>query len=196
MKIKYILIIIFCFLFVFGCEDFLRRKVGGLAGSYPFVSTWEIKAPEAEVLEAIRELKNQKPKTKISVTYIYQRDTGYDWNSIEMVDFLEKKKIDSLLPLPEHSDQNSYSDYWCYINFYYADTKEEVYTWTRPDVMDSSITTFALVSFSKLNDSTDYRLINRDFWYVANKIQINKFKKKILQPILDKIEEQKKRKNH
>ncbi|MBK7505361.1 MAG: hypothetical protein IPI52_09950 [Bacteroidetes bacterium] len=73
--------------------------------------------------------------------------------------------------------------------FYYPDTEEIVYTWTRPDVMDSSITTIALVGFSKINDSTDYRLINRDFWYLSNKIQINKFEKTIIQPIIDKIKE-------
>jgi hypothetical protein len=66
---------------------------------------------------------------------------------------------------------------------------EIVYTWTRPDVMDSSKTTLALIGFSIADDSTDYRLINRDFWYLANKMQIHKFKKTILQPILDKIKE-------
>lgn len=190
---KSIIIFFVCFLFIFSCEEFVRRKVSGFGGSYPFVESWKIKASEREVLEAIKELKNEKLKPKIIVKYIYQRDTGYKWNSSELVDYLEKLKIDSLTPLPEQNDQNSHTDYWLYINFYYTDTKEIVYTWTRPDVEDSSITTLALVGFSKLNDSIDYRLINRDFWFVANRLEIRKFKRKILQPILDKIEERKKR---
>jgi hypothetical protein len=188
------LFVLICFICLFGCEELIRRKIGGLGGSYPFVESWKINYKESEIIEAIMELKkeNHKLQPPNYKELVGQRDTGYMWNSVEMVDYLNKLKIDSLIPLPEHSYQNSYTDYWLFINFYYSDTKEIVYTWTRPDIEDSSITTFALVGFSKIDDSTDYRLINRDFWYVANKIQIHKFKKEILQPILDKIEERKK----
>jgi hypothetical protein len=195
MKRFYIIISIIVFFCIWGCEEVMRRKIGGFGGSYPFVESWEINAPEIEVLKAITEIQKEKKRLKSSsfITFLGARDTGYDWNSYPMMNYLEEKKIDSLTPLPEHNNQNSFTDYWQFVNFYYSDTKEVVYAWTRPDVMDSTITTLALVGFSKINDSTDYRLINRDFWYLSNKKQINKFKKTILQPIIEQIEERKQR---
>lgn len=195
MTKRLILILSISFLCIWGCEEFFRRKIGGIAGSFPFVESWKIKASESEVLEAIKELKKDKSTLRPpnNTELIGKRDSTYDWGSDEMKAHLEKYLKDSLTPLPKLNKNNMRVDYWLFINFYYNDTKEIVYTWTRPDVMDSSITTLALVGFSIENDSTDYRKINRDFWYVSNKLQIRKFKKKILQPILDKIEERKKR---
>lgn len=193
--IKITIILIICIICIWGCEEFFRRKIGGIAGSNPFVESWEINSPENEVIKAIKEIKKDEEMLKPLETTIFvgERDTGYDWDSYPMMNYLERKKTDSLTPLPEHNEQNSFRDYWLYINFYYSDTKEIVYTWTRPDVEDSSITTLALIGFSKIDDSTDYRLINRDFGFVSNRIQIYKFKKTILQPILDKIEERRQR---
>jgi hypothetical protein len=195
MKKIYIIIPIIIFTCIWGCEEIIRRKIGGLAGSYPFVESWKIDASETEVVNAINELNGKALQDKFDLNFVGERDTGYNWDLDVMVTYLKRKKIDSLTPLPEHNDQNSFTDYWLYINFYYPDTKEIVYTGTRPDVMDSSITTIALVGFSKINDSTDYRLINRDFWYLSNKIQINKFEKTIIQPIIDKIKERNIRNN-
>jgi hypothetical protein len=78
---------------------------------------------------------------------------------------------------------NTKSDYWLYKDFYYSDTGEIVHTWTRSDV-DSTTTTLALVS---LND----RLINRDYWYLVNKMEISKFKARIVGRIQDKRSEKK-----
>jgi len=185
MKIRVIVILIVSFLCIWGCEEFYRRKIGGIGGSYPFVESWQINYPESEVLKAISELKDSN---QIIGRYVY------DWQTSEMVNYEAQLKKDPSIPLPEHTDRNSTKMYWCFINFYYSDTKETVLAWTRPDVTDSSITTLALVGFDKLNDSTDYRLINRDFWYVANKLEIRKFKNSILNPILDKLKESKTKK--
>jgi len=187
-------IFVFCFLFLFGANEFLRRKIGGFAGSYPFVEYWDIKASEQEVLDAIKELNKINPNFQPpnNAEFISKRDTGYIWTSYEMKEYLEKLKTDSLTPLPEKNYDNYYHDYWQYVDLYYPDTKEIIHTWTRPD-FNPSVTTFAFVSLSSLGNLTEYRLINRDFWYVANKGQINKFKK----TFVDKIQEQidKKRKN-
>jgi hypothetical protein len=170
----------------------MRRVIGGLAGSYPFVEHWDINAPEAEVIEAIKELKKEdpslQPPNQIELTS--KRDTGYDWNTIEMIEYKEKLSNDSLTPLPEHNYGNTYKDYWLYVDFYYADTKQVVHTWTRPD-FDSTVTTFAFVSISSLDNPQDSKLINKDFWYITNKRQINKFKRLIFDKIKAKIDRKK-----
>jgi hypothetical protein len=149
-KTKSALLKIFIFfLFIWGCEEFLRRKIGGFAGNYPFVESWELYAREADVIKAIEAVKKENP---------------------------------DLVPL---NDTAYKSSYWYYIDFYYPETKEIVQTWTR-ESLDSTTTTIAFVGLLNLTDKED-RLINRDFWYVANKIEIGKFRKRILEKIKSKL---------
>ena len=182
-----ILICISSFLVLFGCEELLRRKIGGFAGSYPFVEYWDLKATEHEVLEAIKELKQED--TLLHPQYqkelVPERNSEYDWDSQEMIEYSKRAKLDSLLPLPPKTKTNTKSGYWLYIDFYYPDTGEIVHTWTRPD-FDSTVTTLALVSLNN-------RLINRDYWYFANKREISKFKTTIVDRIQDKIDRRRKR---
>jgi hypothetical protein len=192
-RIKYLLIFLTVFLFFWGCEELFRRKIGGFAGSYPFVEYWDLKATEAEVIDAIVELKGenrnlQPPNQK---EFFNPRNVDYDWGTGEMKRHLELSLKDSTLPLPPMTKSNTKSDYWLYIDFYYPDTKEIVHTWTRPD-FDTTVTTFAFVSLSKIDNPTDHRLINRDFWYVANKRQISKFKSTFVDKIQDKINKRRK----
>jgi len=186
-------LLVFCFLFLFATNEFLRRKIGGFAGSYPFVESWDIQASEREVIDAIKELNKVNPnfQTPNNIEFISKRDTGYIWTSYEMQEYLKKLKTDSLLPLPEKNYDNYYHDYWLYVNLYYPDTKEIVHTWTRPD-FDTSITTFAFVSLSKIDNPTDFRLINRDFWYIANKRQISRFKLTFVDKIQEQIDKKRK----
>ncbi len=44
------IIFISCFLFLFGANEFFRRVLGGLAGSYPFVESWNIATKEEDVI--------------------------------------------------------------------------------------------------------------------------------------------------
>lgn len=99
------------------------------------------------------------------------------------------KNIKQESPLLQPPDQralvpvrDSATGYWAYVDFYYADTKEVVHAWTR-EGSEPNTTTFAFVSISRLNDPTDSRLINKDFWYVANRRQINRFKSRIVDRI-------------
>ncbi|MCK8143417.1 hypothetical protein MW871_16110 [Flavobacterium sp. I-SCBP12n] len=192
MKKTTLVLIVITFLFFWGCEEFLRRKVGGFAGSYPFVEYWEIKASEREVLDAIRELSKINPNFKApnNIEFISKRDTCYIWTSDEMKEYVEKLKLDSLLPLPKKSYENYYDDYWVYVNLYYPETKEIVHTWTRP-ANDTTFTTFAFVSLTKIG-GTETKLINRDFWYIANKLEIHKFKTKFVDKIQTQIEKKRK----
>ena len=183
---------VFSFLLLFGANEFLRRKIGGFAGSYPFVEYWDIKASEQDVINAIKELNktNSNFQPPNNVEFISKRDTGYIWTSFEMKNYLEKLKTDSLTPLPEKNYDNYYHDYWQYVNLYYPDTKEIVHTWTRPD-FDTTVTTFAFVSLSNIDNPADFRLINRDFWYIANKKQIRKFKSTFVDKIQEQIDKRK-----
>ncbi len=160
---KYLIIILTGFLFFWGCEEFFRRKIGGFAGSYPFVEYWDIKASEQEIIDAIKELNK----------------TNLNFRPPNNVEFISTR------------DTSNEQDYWLYIDLYYPDTKEIVHTWTRPD-FDPSVTTFAFVSLSSLNNPTEHRLINSDFWYIANKRQINKFKRTFVDKIQEQIDKKRK----
>lgn len=85
------------------------------------------------------------------------------------------------------------NDYWYEFTFYYSDTNENVYTWTRSE--DSSSTTFAFVALaSHIDEMTpphelkmDRREINYDFGYWENRKQISKFENTIVKLIEQKI---------
>jgi hypothetical protein len=68
------------------------------------------------------------------------------------------------------------------VDFYYADTKEIAHAWTRPGNNEFT-TDLALVSLSGIKPGDDNKLINKDFWYWANKRAINKFKTAIVEKI-------------
>jgi hypothetical protein len=94
------------------------------------------------------------------------------------------------------------NSYWYNITFYYPDTKENVYTWTRPN-NDSTFTTLAFVAIATHIDSLtpikeinmDRKEINRDYNYFANKREIWKFENKILDLIETKIYDRQKNGN-
>lgn len=151
---KIILITVFIFLSLWGCEELFRRKIGGLAGSYPYVSTWEINANEEVVIEKIKEIKISNPK---------------------------------LQPPNDTNLISGRSSYWNYITFYYSDTEELVHTWTRPSE-DSNKTTIALVSFSPINNSTNHKLINKDFWFIPNLNRKIKFERVVINHIKERID--------
>jgi hypothetical protein len=191
---KYFVIFLIALLFFWGCEEFIRRKIGGFAGSYPFVEYWDLKATESEVINAIIKLKKEHPSLQPpnQEKLFFPRRVDYDWGSDEMKKHLELSLKDSTIAMPPMTKSNTKADYWLYIDFYYPDTKEIVHTWIRPDYDDTTTTTLAFVSLSKNNGISKSRLINRDFWYLENKWQIRKFKSKILDPIQEKIDKKRK----
>lgn len=180
---------IFIFLVLFSINEFLRRCVGGFAGSYPFVEYWELEAPEHKVLNAIKDIGENDiyfnpPNNYKLISY---RDTGYIWDSEPMIHYLDELKKDSTLPLPEKNYANYYHQYWTPLQFFYPDTDEIVYAWTRP-TDDSSKTTLALVGMHKTNNPNRYNLINKDYWFIANRKQISKFESNILDKIKFKLQ--------
>ena len=138
-------------LLIWGAEEFMRRKIGGFAGSYPYVESYEFNVPQVELNRLIEEVKNEHP---------------------------------DLRPL---SDSSYTSSYWYYVSFRYKDTDELVRAWTREEYRDSSSATLAFIGLNPGPGYTDLRLINRDFWFLANKRQITKFKREIVERIEAKI---------
>ena len=145
------------FLLLWGCEEVFRRKIGGFAGSYPYVESWVLNASEKELIEIIKKFKTENPETQPPNSNILIGDK---------------------------------SRYWRYIDFYYADTNEVVSTWIR-QTSDSTKTKLAFYCLEpELNANNKSRkLINRDFWYLANKIEISKFKKNFVNPLKNMIEQ-------
>ncbi|MEO7047843.1 MAG: hypothetical protein ABI091_21270 [Ferruginibacter sp.] len=143
-------IFVMVFMFIFGSNELFRRVIGGFAGSYPFVESWNLYAKEDDVIKAIQELKNKNPNLRPA------KDTSYR------------------------------DSYWYYVDFYYADTKQTVHAWTRPG-RNEFTTDLAFVSLSSSDTSKEDRLINKDFWYLANRREINKFKTLIVEKLEKKL---------
>ncbi|CAN5202097.1 hypothetical protein BH09BAC1_BH09BAC1_28380 [soil metagenome] len=194
---KYIIIFLVLFSSIWGCEEFIRRKIGGFAGSYPFVEYWNINATETEVIEAIVELKKENPSLQPpnEKELYFPRKVDYDWGSDEMKDHLHRSLAlkDSTLPLPPMTKSNTISDHWLYIHFYYEDTKEVVHTFIQSPYGDTTTTHFAFISLKKTGSPPgESKLINRDFWYIANKCEIRKFKSTFVDKIQAKIDKKRK----
>lgn len=202
--LKYISFTLISFLCIWGCAEYLHKEFGGgFAGSYSFVETWTINASEKEVIDAIIELKKEnkflQPPNQTLMTE--GRKEGYVDGFIENLkphrndirpenDKLEEA---TTVVLPPHDGSNSYGDetngwkeYWYFIDFYYNDTKEIVHTWTRPS-HDSTMTTLALIGYSKINKPKSYKYINRDFMIIPNKLRKAKFEELIVAEINRKI---------
>ena len=146
---KGIIIATAVFVILFIGEEFVRRVLGGLAGSYPFAESWNIAAKESDVIKAIESLKSDNPNLK-----------------------------------PPKDSSFRYS-YWYYADFYYLDTRQTVHAWTRPGTNEFT-TDLAFVSISNSYNKED-KLINKDFWYLANRREINKFKRLIVDKLEQKL---------
>jgi hypothetical protein len=130
-------------------------------------------------------------------SYPYVEYWELDYKETEVIEAIKDLKTEDKSIQPPNQTALTFgrdSSYWYYIDFYYSDTKEIVHTWTRPS-RDSFGITLALISFSKLSNPEKFKYINKDFWYVANKIQINKFEENILRRIKRKIWETRKKRS-
>lgn len=175
---KYLVALFVGFLFVWGCEETCRRVIGGFAGSYPFVETWTIDARQEEIAAAITELKKEQPDLQPPEERKRLTDTAL---SPDALDYYLKDTTAA------DQQQNASTDYWLHIDFYYNDTKEVVRTWLRP-TEDSSQTVFAFVGLYSESFPMEFKLINKDFWYLANKKQIQKFRTRILEQVKLQVE--------
>lgn len=124
-------------------------------GTFPDVETYGFDVKETEMIKVINEFKEQNQK------YIPPASLG-----------LEDGRYNP-------------NDYWYRVYFYYPETKEILYVWTRPD--NSTSTTLGFVRINKGNELGHWKNINRDFDFSENIAQKKKFNKLILDPIRDII---------
>ncbi len=80
-------------------------------------------------------------------------------------------------------------DHWYRLYFYYPETNEIIYAWTRVDTKNSTILGFVRVN--KGNQLGNWKDINRDFDYTENKNQKKKFNELILNTIREMISQKK-----
>ncbi|HEY0029779.1 MAG TPA: hypothetical protein VGC65_03385 [Bacteroidia bacterium] len=154
----------------------------GFAGSYPAVETWSLPVSEEKLIEIIKQIKTEHPELQPPLDTEQTTGRTKNWDSTELV-----QPVDWSLMSPQYS-------YWYFITFYYSDTNENVYTWIRPN-NDTTSTTIALIALATHIDSltpiheikTDYKSINKDYGYFANRREISKFKDEILELIEEKI---------
>lgn len=81
-------------------------------------------------------------------------------------------------------------DHWYRLYFYYPETNEIIYAWTRVNTKNS--TTLGFVRVNKGNQLGNWKDINRDFDYSENRNQKEKFNNVILNPIRKMIGQEKK----
>jgi len=128
-------------------------------GSYPNVEIYGFGANEKDLLKAIQQFKTANPKFIVPEEFNLQEGRG------------------------------SQDDHWFMVYFYYPDTKEIVYVWTRPKGL-SIYTSLALVRINQGSELGNWKNINRDFSSAENSAQIEKFETLILNPIEKIVEEQ------
>ena len=76
------LIFVTIFLLLWGCEEFLRRKIGGFAGSYPYAASWEVNASEAVVIERIKKIKISNPELQPPNDTVLVSGRDLYWNYV------------------------------------------------------------------------------------------------------------------
>ncbi len=123
---------------------------------------------------------------------------SFDVEESELIEIIEKiKNTHPELKEPNSTSTDERHRYWYKITFYYSDTNEDVYTWTRPNE-DGVSTTFALVAIASHIDAKtpvkdiklDRKEINSDFGYWENRREIKKFENTIVKLIEQKINQE------
>ena len=121
-------------------------------GSYPNVEIYGFDVNEDNLLKGINEFKAANPK------YIPPKNFHLE------------------------EGRKNVNDHWFSIYFYYPDSKELIYVWTRPKGINN-YTTLGFVSVNKGDKLGNWQDINKDFSPAQNSIQKKKFETLILNPI-------------
>ena len=139
----------------------------GIAGSYPCVETWSLHIKEPELLELIKEIKQEHPELEPpNVSYPTSRRHSY-W----------------YLTTFHYPDTKENIQTWT------RENEDAAYT----TLALVSIATHIDSLTPKEEIRYDSKDINRDYSYFANKKEIKKFKTRILSLIESKIHEKRKR---
>ena len=135
----------------------------GFAGSYPYVETYDLKASQKELFEAIKEIKREHPELQPPGDTAYtvlpsDKDGDFDvrffYNDTKEIvhTFIDTESDTTLMQLALYG----YEDY------------------ENKPIQDTQTT-------------KNWRLINKDFAYFRNRSAIKKFEQVILTPIKQKL---------
>lgn len=137
-------------------------------------------------------------KSNIAGSYAHAETWSFKVREEDLIKAIKeiKKEHPELEPPNVSYPTSGKHDYWYNFTFYYNDTDENVYAWTRANE-DPEYTTFAFIaiathidSLTSIKNINPYtKEINEDFGYFENKAQIKKFENKILHLIEEKVGE-------
>lgn len=119
-------------------------------------------------------------------SYPHVESWSFDISESELIEIIEKIKIENNLQVPNSKLTLGRSSYWYFIDFYDKSKNEIISIWTRENSPES--TTLALFSYRPYqnivqDDEVERKLINRDFWKVENDDRIKNFEKMIIEKI-------------
>ena len=129
-------------------------------GTFPNAENYDFELSEPELIKIINRFKENNKK--------YMPPSNYD-----LIDGRQNPK-----------------DQWYRLYFYYPETNEIIYAWTRVNTKNS--TTIGFVRVNRGSQLGNWKDINRDFDYNENKKQKEKFNNVILNPIREMISQKKK----
>ena len=107
-----------------------------------------------------------------------------EYDLIKVIEKFKENNPDYCVPLQtqlQDGRSNDRDDHWYHIYFYYKDENRIIYTWIRQ--YDKETTNFALVAINEGLVLGHWKDINKDFNKKENKLQKEKFEKRILSKI-------------
>lgn len=128
------------------------------AGSYPYAEYYKMDTSEELLITAIKNFKKRHPEfMPPNVVTIKGNPTSLE------------------------EGRNGTDDFWYHLYFYYPDSNQIIYTWSRP--INNSRTTFALVGINQGLELGNWKLINHDLKGEENRRQKEKFERLIIEGI-------------
>ncbi|THF49437.1 hypothetical protein E6C50_11850 [Flavobacterium supellecticarium] len=124
-------------------------------GSYPYAEEYDIDTSEKLLITAIENFKKHHPEFNIP-------------NAVTI------KGNPTIL----EGGRGGVDDYWYHIYFYYPDSNQIIYSWTRP--INDTKTSFAFVSINQGLEIGNWKEINHDLKGKENSSEKEKFERLIL----------------
>jgi hypothetical protein len=162
MQKHYRKVILVVGLILLGIFLIYRFAIEFAPGSYPYAETYELNAPETEVINTINQFKTDHPELYTPKVQI-QNNGQFDLND----------------------GRNDSSDLWYSIYFYYPKENQIVYTWARSEGKQK--TTFAFVAVNSSLTLGNWKRINKDFSSNENKKLKEQFEERILDSIKQRL---------
>lgn len=128
-------------------------------------------------------------------SYPYAEEYEFKCNEpdlISAVEIFKRENPDYCVPISSFvvdGRRKNMVDHWYHVYFYIKDENKILKTWIRQ--LDSKTTNFAFVAVKFGVDSNEWKLINRELSSENNKIEKEKFEKRILSKIKEIVQRNK-----